>query len=218
MVYQRKTNKKRYTKKRAPTSWYNKKYSVGDMAAVAYKGVKTLQGIINSEKHFTNTVLSHNTSTSAYFSHLSAIGQDDSITGRTGSSILMKSLTGTIWLKQNSLAEASIARVIIFLDLQQVADTNPTLSTLLEGNYQSQLAIASLGRYQILQDSMITLDNVSKKQSLIKVNQRFDHHIRYNGSSASDIQKGGLYMLLLSNESAYSVSTDVNLRIGFYDN
>lgn len=216
MVYKRSYKKRSYKKK--PTAWYNKKYSVGDMAATAYKGVKTLQGIINSEKHFVVFGASVAATTTANVISLSAITQDDTFSGRTGNSILSKSLTGKLQFVLNNAATTTVTRVIIFEDLQQVADTAPVASTLLESDYLSSLTLSTLGRYKILMDKSICQDNVSNKLKVLPVNLRFDHHIRYNGSASSDIQKGGIYMMVLSNEATNGSSFTYNLRLGYYDN
>jgi len=216
MVYKRSYKKKAYSKK--STAWYNKKYSVGDMAATAYKGVKTLQGIINSEKHFVNYGASTAVTTTAGFTHLTAISQDDTISGRTGNSILSKSMSGKLQMTCNAGTASSVCRAIIFIDLQQVADTTPTIGTLLESDYLSLLSIASLGRYKVLYDKTVALDNVSNKIKVLPVNLRFDHHVRFNGTSSTDIQKGGLYLMLISSEASYPPNVVSNLRIGFYDN
>lgn len=67
-------------------------------------------------------------------------------------------------------------------------------------------------------DKSICQDNVSNKLKVLPVNLRFDHHIRYNGSASSDIQKGGIYMMVLSNEATNGSSFTYNLRLGYYDN
>lgn len=216
MAYKKTYRKKTY--KRKGTPWYNQKYSVGDMANAAWKGVKTLQGIINSEKHFLNSGASISPSTTAQVIHLSPVGQDDTISGRTGNSILSKSLTGQFTCVTHASATASFTRVIFLLDLQQVADTAPSISTILESDYISQLAIASLGRYKVLYNQLITNDNVQHKSQVRKINLRFQHHIRYNGTASTDIQKGGIYMVVLSNEATNTPTLAYNMRLGFYDN
>ena len=45
MAYRR----RRVYKKRTPKPWYRKKYSVSQMASAAYKGVKYIKGLVNSE-------------------------------------------------------------------------------------------------------------------------------------------------------------------------
>ena len=56
---------------------------------------------------------------------------------------------------------------------------------------------------------------------VIKYYKNFRHHIRYNGVDATDIQKGGLYLLINSSETIISDQPpriDYNIRLGYHDN
>ncbi|WP_445779126.1 hypothetical protein, partial [Shewanella sp.] len=63
-----------------------------------------------------------------------------------------------------------------------------------------------------------TLDNVTNKQRLVNVNRYFAHHVKWNGTTASEIKKGGMYMLLLSDEATNTPTCVYNTRLSYYDN
>ena len=155
MVYRRKTTfKRKYNSKKPfkPSQWYQKKYSVGDMASSAWKATKYLASMINSEvmKKDTSLTLGSQQSTIA---QLNAIAQDDTISGRTGNSILCKNLTlkGSMQINSSVTQNTRIALILI-LDTQQTADTNPTLSDIFTSTTDPHtlLNVNSTGRYKII--------------------------------------------------------------------
>ena len=137
---------------------------------------------------------------------------------RTGNSLLTKGLVCRFNGVANGSATATLLRMLIIQDNQQIADTDPTIATLLESDVMSGLAIGALGRYKVLMDKTVCLDNVSKKQFTTTKFIRLNHHIRFNGSASTDIQKGGLYLVLLSDEAANTPTCVYNTRLSFYDN
>jgi len=215
MAYKRTTRRR---PRRAATPWYNKKYSPGDVAAAAWEGVKQLKGIINSEKHFHIVGGSNSVSTTGAFVPLCSILQGDGQSNRTGNSVLAKGLVCRFNNIANGSATATLLRIMIVQDNQQIADTDPTQATLLESDVMSGLALGALGRYKILMDKSFCLDNVSKKQNVVTKYLNLNHHIRWNGTATSDIQKGGIYLFLLSDEATNTPTCTYNCRLSFYDN
>ena len=43
-------------------------------------------------------------------------------------------------------------------------------------------------------------------------------HIRYNGTADTDIQKGGLYILFISDQASDYPTCDYQTRLGYHDN
>lgn len=172
--------------------------SVGNMALLAYRGVKGLRALINSEEFVFDTAynvtLAANT---AVITPLNNIAQGDGQSQRTGNSILMKKL---MRMQYNTTAVANtLVREILFIDKQQVADTAPVVGDILE----SSLPIAALlkttsGRFQILEDNLYTLNSASTTGRVFRKSRMLHKHAFFNGTASTDIQKNGLYKLAIS--------------------
>lgn len=212
-------SRKMRRKKRRAVPWYNRKYSVGDMAYGAYKGVQYLKTMINSEVYKNDVTQTDNPGSSGVITHLTGIAQGDGDGQRTGLSILCKGISfryvGTI----GASATDSFVRILIIRDLQQAADTVPTISNVLESvTVIGHLNSESVGRYQILYDRVHQLQSVNVKTYYGKVYLRVNKHLRYNGSLGSDIQKDGMFVITLSNEATNVPSCSWTSRLYYYDN
>ena len=56
---------------------------------------------------------------------------------------------------------------------------------------------------------------------LIKINKVMRSHVRYNGTSSTDIQKNGLYLIISSDQSDASTTeplVDYVVRVNYHDN
>lgn len=195
--------------------------SVGSVARAAWSGVKYLRTLVNSEVHkvdFTNNGTASNTPT---ILNLTGIAQGDGIADRSGNSILVSYLSVRLWLSMNALASNSVIRVIVFCDKQQIADTAPTAADVLSvsSNVLSHYNATKVGRFQIIADKCLKMNLASANQSqVIKIARKWNKHMRYNGTAATDIEKGGLYVLVMSNEPVNTVAFAYSIRLGYHDN
>ena len=196
--------KKNYRRRRRRTPWYNRKYSTYELADKAAKGVWYLKGLVNSEM---NTAISSNNSQSitstGYTSHLTGVATGDDNNQRTGMSIFARSLFGRLSFVHNSAGNAvQHIRVMIVKDKQQVSDTNPAIGDLLNSiDPWSPLDTDDKGRFQVLYDRFISV--TTEKPSInLKVLRKMRQHIRYNGGATTDIQKNGLYLMMVSSTTA----------------
>ena len=215
MAYRRKRN---YRRKRTP--WYRKKYSAITLAKKAYSGVKYIRGLVNSEMFdVVTTGNNYAITNTGGVVHLSNIAQDDGSTGRTGNSILAKSLFYRFVMKCHASATVSTVRVIFLWDTQQVADTSPAVSSILQSTDPlSALSLSVEGRFTIIKDYTFTLDNITKKSFAIKNFCSLNKHIRFNGSTGSDIQKNGLYLMCISDEATNTPTISYNCKLSYHDN
>lgn len=219
MAYIRNRNyRRRYRKKNVP--WYNKKYNAMQLAAKAARGVWYLKGLVNSEmKHYitANSGTVNNTGTIV---NLCAISQGDSDVGnREGNSIFVRSVFSRIQCVQHASATNTQFRIIFFIDMQQVADTAPSVSNILNStSCLSSLSTGSAGRYKILKDYCFSTNTASGTTRDIKYFTNLRHHVRFNGSADTDIQKGCLYMLFLSDQATNTPTLYWNTKIGYHDN
>jgi len=222
MAYSRKRfTTRRYKKKPA---WYNRKYNAMQLAAKAWKGVRYIKGLVNSEMLHKDFNYSAGTAVSStgFVTHLTAISQDDTVSGRTGNSLLLRNISMRFKIEVNpSVTTNSSLLLMLVKDTQQIGDTTPSITDILASAApESLLALGTSGRFKIIWRKTHILTNLAGGRSAIEVVKYFKlyDHIRYNGTASSDIQKNGYYLVAISNEAtnvAYIAGTS---RVGYHDN
>lgn len=226
MAYQRRYRRRRFNRRRN-VPWYNKKYSAAQLAVKAVKGVSYLKGLVNSERFVHQRSLSFTPSDSGDIYPLSDIAQGDAQVNRTGNSILARSLMIRGDMTINASITQTVVRIMIIQDKQQVGDQIPTVANILESSFISTqfaphapLERDTLGRFKVLKSRVYTLSDQRPNSSFsFFINMR--QHIRYNGALASDIQKNGLYLLLISDvNNSTSSQPDIKLitKLTYHDN
>ena len=111
-------------------------------------------------------------------------------------------------------------KVLILRDEQQVSDTAPTVSDILDTvSTLAPLNSNTVGRYKILKSAFFHTSNARDTVKEMNWYLPMQHHIRYNGTTNTDVQKGGLYMLLLSDQAVGTAPTIFyNFRLSYHDN
>lgn len=188
-------------------------------ATAAYYGVKKLQGLVNSEMFHNQGTGSTTIPNTGIITLLNGMAQNDTSSGRTGNSILMRNVMFRAIFTQNATAVATQLRAMIILDTQQVSDNSPVLSDILESiNVVSPLSTASAGRFKVMKSWIFTLDDTKSQTKVIDYYKQFRFHTRYNGTSGTDIQKNGLYLVLLSDQSINVPTINYTWKVGYHDN
>lgn len=203
------------------TPWYAKKYSVGTLARKAWRGVWKLKGLVNSEMLHLDTAITGGIDTSGTMTHVTAIGQGDTVSGRTGNSVFVRALNWKGLLFRTSAGDYFQAfRMIVIQDTQQIGDTAPTLSDVLENvTVQSHLKVGTAGRFKILYNHVYHFDVNGVGGMPFQINLPMRHHIRYNGTASSDIQRGGLYCACLSTQGTGNYpQIQSEVRVSYHDN
>lgn len=213
--YNRTRTRRRY--KRAPPK--PARYQAADMAYKAYQGVQYLKGLVNAELHtFDTDVASVAIPSTGYIRHLSDVNQGDQYFNRQGNSILAKFLFGRLEFTKSSSATDTFIRLMIIKDNQQVGDTTPNISDILTNvNTKSSLNPNSKGRFKVLKDELLRFD-VNSTGDYRKYNLSLPFHIKYNGTTGVDIQKNGVYIVMISNEAVNTPNCGYSLRLSYYDN
>lgn len=194
------------------------------MAYAAYKGVKYLKSIVNVEFKKHDSQATNTPSTSGVISSLAAIAQGDTDQTRSGNSILAKSLYLQYTIKQHASASETFCRLVVFMDKQQISDTAPSIGDILDSTFSSQYWLAPLnnefgvGRFKVLADRRFAFSGNGKEAHIGKLYLKLKNHIRYNGSTVSDIQKNGIYLLWVSSEATNTPSVEHVARLTFTDN
>lgn len=194
-----------------------------DALAYAMRGINYLRGLVNAEMYKldvieTGTIITDNPVT--YVQHLTPVAQGDGDSNRTGNSIFVRSLNirGQV-IHNSSGTSPEFTRVVVVMDTQQVGDTSPTLGLVLEANgYNSHLNKATVGRFKILYSQIIETDSVNRVSRNFYINLPMRHHVRYNGTASTDIQKGGIYLMAVSSEPTNGPKLVFDSRLSYRDN
>lgn len=218
-----KKNYKRRNYKRKASGWFNtNKFtpeSAWSLAKTAARDVWMLKGLVNSEMlHRTNSG-STTTPNTGTMTLLNGLAQGDTDTGRTGNSVLMRNVLIRAVFTQNPTAISTQYRVMVVLDTQQISDTTPAVTDILESaNPLSTLKTGNAGRFKILKSWMFTTDDDKGQTRIINYYKDMRMHTRYNGTADTDIQKNGLYLLTISNQATNVPTFDFYWKVGYHDN
>ena len=189
------------------------------LAKQAAKDIWYLKGLVNSEMLHNSGIGSVNTSSTGTMTLLNGIAQGDTDTERTGKSILMRNVHIRLVFTQNSAATATTYRVMVVKDLQQISDTTPAITDVLESaNPLSPLKQSNAGRFKVLKSWLFTTDDDKAQTKIIQYYNDFRFHTRYNGTTATDIQKNGLYLLTICDQATNQPSMAYSWKVGYHDN
>lgn len=215
MAFRRRTRFRRRGR-RAP--WYRRKYNAVQLATKALRGLRYVKGLVNSEM-FTATYSANINPASGTMLSLNQIAQGDGNGQRTGNSIFLRRINAHFTVVNNSTAGQVFHRWILFIDKQQIGDTAPTATDVLESSdVRSSLNPLTAGRFVILKNWEFATSQLSTDTKIIKYFKDIRHHIRFNGTGATDIQKGGVYMLFMSNQSTNTPAVSYNIKTSYHDN
>lgn len=226
MAYRRRYNtyaRKRKTYKRRSTPWYNRKYSVAQMASKAIRGVNYIRGLVNSEmfkSDFSTNATSLDITGSVTNLTGIAIGDDDF--NRTGNSIYVRHIYTRGQIEIDSSATATTVRVMLVCDTQQIGDGTPAVSDVIGGAANEFLVYRPLnadtvGRFNILYSRSFNL-NTQRPSLLFTIRKSMRLHVRYNGTAGTDIQRNGLYLMCFSDEPTNTPELKAVTRVSYHDN
>lgn len=206
--------------------------------------VKALQRAVKKvlpEMKYADAVLdTSNITTSGTVIHLTAVPEDDTATGRTGNVIYVKSLSiNGYFLRSTDITYTMNAmyRIMVVIDKQQVSDTAPAISDVLDYGASNSTRIfpkvAALERFRVLWISEVYeghrmnisdagggLNGINPASQSTIFNYHNDNvnlRVDFNGAASTDIQKNGIYLLILSNDTANVIDINGVSRIGFHD-
>lgn len=189
------------------------------MARIAYRGYRWLKKFVNVEKQkLDTTVIAGTQGTTPTVVHLSALATGDAEGTRTGNSVKCINLSHHINARIDSSANFTRVRYVVVQDLQQVGDTAPAMTDVYEtASVSAFLNKATVGRFKILFDRVYNLD-AQRPSVYLKTFKYLNHHIRYNGVNSTDVQKGGIYGMLVSDENTNPPTCGIISRLTYIDN
>jgi len=175
--------------------------------------------LINVEKKLVDYQLSASADTTPIVQNLAAIDQGDAQHQRSGNSIRPQYITVKGSCSIHGSSTTALLRYVILQDKQQVADTAPSYTDVFES--ASPVAFmkkTSFGRYSILKDMLIPLGSQENQIQKIDFTMQLNGHIFFNGSATSDIQRNGLWLMVVSDQASNAPGILVNHRMRFTDN
>lgn len=194
--------------------------------ALAKSAVSTaamLKGIINSEKKKVDIDVSAATLDRAgTVWHLTQISQGDTLSQRNGNSILLKHVSIRCYLNAATSSVGDLCRLYVIQDTQQVSDATPTFADIFYTvNGNMLLNTNTVGRYRILAQKDVHLSTAGQALKSCDLDIPMDDHVRYNGTAATDVQKGGIYLVAMSTVTTGAVNKPGITwlsRCTYYDN
>jgi len=193
---------------------------VGALARKAYNGFKYIRGLVNAEmyKYDTTATLSGILSTGGVVL-MNGIAQGDSAVTRTGNSIFCRALNiKGIVTKNASNTTGHLLRISVVIDNQNIADTTPNFSDIYTASgVFSHLNPDTVGRFTVLRSHIVRIDSDDPLKPF-EMNIPMKHHCRYNGTSASDIQRGAIFLVVCSSDGSNGPTFQYESRLSYHDN
>lgn len=197
-----------------------KSYSKKGPAQRALRKANYILKVMKPEnKHVVHTGSGVSVGTIAQIIHLSAIPQSTNVSDRIGLKIRPRSIFGRLHFLQNNSATYTFYRIMFVVDLQQPASASFVIGDLLNSpDTLSPLATTKLGRFKVLYDKSFFTDDAKQLANYIKVNIPIKGvETGFNGAAAADIQRNGVYMFVLSDNSINAPTYSYNIKLNYTD-
>lgn len=113
--------------------------------------------------------------------------------------------------------------IILVKDLQQIADTTPSVTDIFTSNDPEAIirtgqTTNTAGRFKILYRKEFNLVPGQRPTINFEKYWKLYDHVKYNGTGVLDVHKNGYYLVFLTSEVANFPTISINSRVGYYDN
>lgn len=136
---------------------------------------------------------------------------------RTGLQIRMLDLEFRAQINRNASAATTFCRMVFFMDRRQVSDSKTSVADVLElVNSASGINNLNRKRYKILRNKHFFL-TANQDARVFSFRVRLKVVQGYNGALLTDIEKNGVYLLLLSNQPTNVPTIVYFLRMRYTD-
>lgn len=201
--------------------------------------VKSLQTVVKKlapeVKSLDVSLTSANITSSGVAVHMTPIAQGDALEQREGNSVCVNSVSVRgVFTQQTDAPTTGAARILVVVDRQQIADTTPSPSDVITDaiigganpviNYPNR---AFLERFRILFMSKIfdfkrlVLDSdiatVPTQSPYIEWDWTGALKVLFNGTASTDIQKNGIYFIILTDSTSNTLDFSGVARIRYTD-
>lgn len=220
MPYRRRYGKRRYRRRRyrrrAPNSFQN----AAKLAYTAWKGVRYLKGLVNSELLCLDAPSTGTISNIGSLTHICNIAQGDGVAGRTGNSLLAKTIYIKMQITKEPAVEFTRVRLMLVRDNQQITDTAPTIANVLGTTdiLNAPLNVETLGRFTVLYDRVFNLTSDKPIMNPRVYLKNLNTHVRYNGPLGTDQQKNAYYWIQIADQPTLVPDYVRFIRFRYHDN
>lgn len=136
---------------------------------------------------------------------------------RTGLDVRCKTLQLTSYIFRNAVATTTFCRLIVFVDKQQIADSKTSVADVLETvSVLAPRNQLTKKRFRFLRDKYFFLTSTFDAR-IFRMRIKLNFIQRYNGTATTDIEKNGIYILLLSNQATNKPSITYHATISYTD-
>lgn len=210
--------------------------------AIATKALKISKRVLRGveTKYANPSQLTQALSAASFTVHaLHLIAQGDTADTRDGNKVLLKKMLLRFNFKSSAgtTLQTCAIRMVIVQDLQQVASTDIVNSDVFNNgatNWNAQFRFPTkVGRFKILLDKTYDASprsvgyqnpGIGASASSFDVSilrqfhlKGFNGDIRYNGANNTDIQKNGIYLLVMKSNSNYTINMELDWQMKFID-
>jgi Geminivirus coat protein/nuclear export factor BR1 family. len=182
------------------------------------------------EHHFVDNYPSRNFTTVGNTDNVTKVAEGDTSLTRTGLKITPTSLylrgiikVGAIGTPPVQDPIGGLVRMMIVRDKQQIGDTVPAMSDVVETaplRVIAPLSRLNRARFEVLWDTVFKI-NPNSSNSVIHFKKYLKlsskRSVYYNGGANTDIQKNGLYIMMCCDDAVYSPSISYYYRLRFAD-
>lgn len=187
---------------------------------------KIVKGLSPEIKYLDTSLVITDITNAGNVTHLTAVAQGDTQSTRTGNTINVKTLHWQLHCRCSTATNTSAFRYAIVMDKEQVGDTAPAITDVFTSNdpVVSLPSLDNLERFRMLYISPVfdcqSIQNNSTPNT-IRRTTTFDWSgnikVSYNGTAGTDIEKNGIYMLVLTDDASNTIDFEGVCRIGYTD-
>lgn len=203
-----------------PTKTYKKKPT--SVRTVANKALSLARKAVSAEEtKFTDIATTVSSIDSIPDSLLlTGVAQSGTINARIGNKISALGFQLNYYARKHNTAEVTQMRILLVHDTQQVSDSSSLTwnNIFTEESVIAQRNVAAANkRYRIIYDKIHRMDVGNPSIQAVKKYIPFKHPVMFNGTAASDIQKNGVYLMVLSNEILHTATLHYSIRFMYKD-
>lgn len=209
-------------KGRRATPWYNKKYSVGDMAQQAYYGMKYVKSLLNTEQKFFDFVPGpQNVDTTGFVQPLSLVPMGPGAQQRDGRQFKATALHLKLLFELSPAQFRDIIRMVV---VRARTDVPPTWALMYSAtDTLSMRNLNNVRDYQVIHERIIDLDAGNDQSLQISCDLKLASKVQF---AVADVagnatpEWGNIYIMFLGRFAAGSNPSSVNYysRLRYVDN
>lgn len=146
--------------------------------------------------------------------------EGDTFNSRDGISVKPIRTSGRIFLLINPSATSSVVRFVLFRGKNEnrvTYTTSDVLHTASGLTFQNPKDYQERFRTKVLYDRTYNLDSASRRSMVLNWNFKMYGHIQF-GNNSTEIENGGIYLLMITNEPTNVPTVQYTLQTTFTDN